>query len=151
MNAKKHHCFGHFFIQMWACEVQLSNFLLVQKYIFCEFEGSYLVIHMVEISEIFPTYSQVSILVFVFWALWGQTLVSWHNYSGLNLEGPSSICCMVYCLNEKKTPLQHTTRSYSYKCPKMSFFFQNLVLVLEMAVLERFWWKHSQSPLGVKF
>jgi len=29
-------------------------------------------------------------------------------------------------------------------------FFKILVLVLEMAVLERFWWKHSQKPLGVK-
>jgi len=24
-----------------------------------------------------------------------------------------------------------------------------LVLVSEVAVLERFWWKHSQKPLGV--
>jgi len=31
----------------------------------------------------------------------------------------------------------HTTRSYDYMYPKM-FFFQNLVLVLEMAVLEWF-------------
>jgi len=29
-------------------------------------------------------------------------------------------------------------------------FFQNLVLVLEMSVLEHFWWKHSYSPLGDK-
>jgi len=25
-----------------------------------------------------------------------------------------------------------------------------LVVVLEMTVLERSWWKHSQKPLGVK-
>jgi len=30
------------------------------------------------------------------------------------------------------------------------FFFKNLVLVLEMAVLERFGGKHSLKPLGVK-
>jgi len=42
-----------------------------------------------------------------------------------------------------------TTRSYGYMCPKM-FVFLNLVLVLEMAVLENIWWKHSQKPLGVK-
>jgi len=29
-------------------------------------------------------------------------------------------------------------------------FFKNLVLVLKMAVLERFWWQHSQGTLGVK-
>jgi len=39
---------------------------------------------------------------------------------------------------------QCTTRSYGYMYPKM-FFFKNLVLVLEMAVLEHFWWKHSQG------
>jgi len=42
-----------------------------------------------------------------------------------------------------------TTRSYGYMCPKM-FFFKNLILALEMAVLERFWWKHSQGTQGVK-
>jgi len=34
-------------------------------------------------------------------------------------------------------------------CVKKDFFFKNLVLVLEMAVLEHFWWKHSHSLLGV--
>jgi len=45
-------------------------------------------------------------------------------------------------------PNQHNTRSYGYMCPKM-FFKKKLTLVLEMAVLERFQWKHSQKPLGV--
>jgi len=35
-------------------------------------------------------------------------------------------------------------------CVQKSFFFQNLVLVLGMAVSECFWWKHSLKPLGVK-
>jgi len=43
---------------------------------------------------------------------------------------------------------QFTTRSYGYMCPK-KFFFKNLVLVLEKAVLERIWWKHSLKPLEV--
>jgi len=43
---------------------------------------------------------------------------------------------------------QHTTRSYSYMCLKM-YFSQNLVLLLQMAVFKRFWWKHSHGPLGV--
>jgi len=34
-------------------------------------------------------------------------------------------------------------------CPKM-FSFQNLVLVLEIAILEQFWWKYSHGPLGNK-
>jgi len=44
---------------------------------------------------------------------------------------------------------QFITRSYGYMCPRM-LFFKNLILVLEMAVLEQFWWKHSLKPLGVK-
>jgi len=49
----------------------------------------------------------------------------------------------------------HLLKPYYYKilhymCPKM-FFFENLVLVLEVVVLECFWWKHCQKPLGVKF
>jgi len=43
---------------------------------------------------------------------------------------------------------QCLTRSYGYMCLKM-FFIKNLLLVLEMAVLECFWWKHSQKPSGV--
>jgi len=35
-----------------------------------------------------------------------------------------------------------TARSYGYICP-------NMVLVLEMAILEHFWWEHSQRTLGV--
>jgi len=37
-----------------------------------------------------------------------------------------------------------------YICPPI-FFFKNLVLVLEIAILEHFWQKHSQGTLGVKF
>jgi len=33
-------------------------------------------------------------------------------------------------------------------CVKKNF--KNLVFVLEMAVLERFWWEHSHGPLRVK-
>jgi len=43
---------------------------------------------------------------------------------------------------------QFNLRSYSYMCPK-KFFFKNLVLVLEIAILKWFWWKHSLKPLGV--
>jgi len=43
---------------------------------------------------------------------------------------------------------EHTRISYSYMCPKM-FFFKKLVLVPKMAVLEHFWWKHSQGTLRV--
>jgi len=38
---------------------------------------------------------------------------------------------------------QCTTRSYGYMCQK-KVFFKNLVLILEMVVLERFWWRHSR-------
>jgi len=31
------------------------------------------------------------------------------------------------------------------------FFFLNMVLVLEMTVLEHFWWKHSHNPSRVKY
>jgi len=62
MNSKKHHHFGHFSIQMRACEVQLPNFLQSQKNDFCHFKRWYLAMHMVEISENFPKYFQVSIL-----------------------------------------------------------------------------------------
>jgi len=55
-------------------------------------------IHLVEISEIFSTSSQTSLL-------------------------------------------QDHMVTYAQKC----FFFKNLVLVLEMAVLKCFWWKHSQG------
>jgi len=43
-----------------------------------------------------------------------------------------------------------TTRSYDYMWLKMLFFL-NLVLVLEMVVLERFWWKHGQRTLRVNW
>jgi len=36
-------------------------------------------------------------------------------------------------------------------CVQICFFSKHLVLVLEMAVLECFWWKRSQGTLGVKF
>jgi len=45
-------------------------------------------------------------------------------------------------------PNQHTTRSYGYMFPK-TFFFKNLILVLEMAVLKSFEWKCTHMPLGV--
>jgi len=32
-------------------------------------------------------------------------------------------------------------------CVKNSFFFKNLVLVLEMAIWECFWWEYSHGPL----
>jgi len=41
-----------------------------------------------------------------------------------------------------------TTRSYGYTCQNL-FFSKKLVVVLEMAVLERFWWIHSHGTLGV--
>jgi len=45
---------------------------------------------------------------------------------------------------------QYTTKSYGYMYPKM-LSKKQFVLVLEMAVLESFWWKHSQKPLGVNY
>jgi len=42
---------------------------------------------------------------------------------------------------------QFTTRFYGCMCPK-KVFFKILVLVLELAVLEQFWWKHNVKPLG---
>jgi hypothetical protein len=45
---------------------------------------------------------------------------------------------------------QHTTRSCNYMCQKQFFFFSKMVLVLKMAVLEHFWWKHSLGTLGIK-
>jgi len=44
-----------------------------------------------------------------------------------------------------------TIRSHGFIYLKMiCFFFSNLVLVLEVAVLESFWWKHSPNHLGVE-
>jgi len=62
MNLKKHHHFGHFFIQMWACEVWLLGFLQGQNKDLCEFKSSCLAIQAMGISEIFSTCSQISIL-----------------------------------------------------------------------------------------
>jgi len=58
---------------------------------------------MVEISEIFSTYSQTRLL-----------------------------------------------QDHMITCVPKCFFFKNLVLTLEMAVLECFWQKHSQKHLGIK-
>jgi len=44
---------------------------------------------------------------------------------------------------------QRSTRSYDYMCSKM-FFSKILVLMLEMAVLEHSWWKHSRKPFKVE-
>jgi len=44
---------------------------------------------------------------------------------------------------------QCLTWSNGYMYPKRKFI-KNLLFVLKMAVLECFWWKHSQKPLGVK-
>jgi len=43
---------------------------------------------------------------------------------------------------------QHTTRSHGYICQK-KFFSQNLVLILDMAIMEDFWWEYSHGLLGV--
>jgi len=55
MNSMKHHHFGHFFIQMWACEAKKRIPENSKAH-------NYLAIHVVEISEIFSTRSQVIIL-----------------------------------------------------------------------------------------
>jgi len=44
--------------------------------------------------------------------------------------------------------IHHTTGSYGYMCQKL-FFSKNLVVVLEIAVLERLGWIHSHGTLGV--
>jgi len=93
MNPKSYHHFGHFFIQMWPCEVQLPIFSQGQKKGFLSI----------------------------------QTLIS------CNLHGGNFWNFFHIFANK------YTTRSYSYMCPKM-FFFYNLGLVIEVAVLERFWW-----------
>jgi len=36
-------------------------------------------------------------------------------------------------------------------CVQTCCFFKNLVLVQEMAVLECFWWEHSEGTYGVNF
>jgi len=56
INPKSNHHFGHFFIQMWPSEVQMSGFLLGLKKNFCHFKRLYLTIYMVENSEFFSTY-----------------------------------------------------------------------------------------------
>ncbi len=61
-ESKKHHHFGHSFIQMWVCEVQLPSFLQSQKNDFSKFVCLYLAINMVKISEIFSTSSQTNFL-----------------------------------------------------------------------------------------
>jgi len=62
MNPKKHHHLEHFIMQMWACKVQLLDFLQGPKEHFCKFKSSYLAIQIVEIFLKFSTYSQLSIL-----------------------------------------------------------------------------------------
>jgi len=37
-ESKEYHHFGHFFILMWSCEVQLPGFLQGQKMEFCHFK-----------------------------------------------------------------------------------------------------------------
>jgi len=44
--------------------------------------------------------------------------------------------------------IHHITRSYGYMCQKLCCS-KSLVVVLEMAVLECFWWIHSHGTLGV--
>jgi len=46
--------FQTFFIEMWACELQLPSFLQGQVKDFCKFKSSHLAIHTVEISKFFP-------------------------------------------------------------------------------------------------
>jgi len=52
-----------------------------------------------------------------------------------------------FCTSSQTSAQQDLTVT----CVKKSFFFKNLVLVLEMAVLECFGWEHSHGPLGVNF
>ncbi len=61
-NPKKNHHFAHFFIEKWASEVYLPCFSHGPKNDFIEFECLYLTFHIVEISEVFTTCSQISIL-----------------------------------------------------------------------------------------
>jgi len=103
MNPKNHQQHGHFFIQIWACKVELLNFCKAKKKDLYQFKCYYLAIHAMEISEIFSTSFQTSLL-------------------------------------------QDPMVTYIKKC----FFFKILVLVLKLAVLEHFRWKHSQGTLGVK-
>jgi len=53
----------------------------------------------------------------------------------------------IFSTSFQTSVLQDPTVTYI----KKMFFFYILVLALEMAVLELFWWKHSQGPLGVKW
>jgi len=62
MKSKSYHHFRHFFIQMWPSEVQLPSFSQGQKMDFCQFRHLYPTIYMVEISEIFSTSFQTSLL-----------------------------------------------------------------------------------------
>jgi len=103
LNSKKYHPFWQFFIEKWACEMQLPSFSQIWKNGFGEFECLYLTIYTAEFSETFTAYFQF-----------------------ITLQDPTLTCVKIY------------------------FFSKNLVVVLEMAVLERFWWIHSYGTLGVK-